>query len=112
MDILLQGGKYLTWLPFHNTEERAKLYLTDGKLFTELTDGDKSVIKTITTIRHAIAHRSQHAMSEFQRTVIGSQSLLPGEKKPAGFLRSQLRSGTVRFENYVGELGRLAGTLF
>lgn len=45
MDILLQGGKYLTWLPFQNTEERAKLYLIDGKPFTDLTDGDKSVIQ-------------------------------------------------------------------
>jgi hypothetical protein len=113
MDILLQGDKYLTWLPFHNTENRAQIYLTDGKPFTELTDGDKSIIKTITTIRHAIAHRSQHAMNEFQRTVVASHSLLRGERKPAGFLRSQLRSGTVqnRFEVYVGELGRIAVAL-
>jgi hypothetical protein len=113
MDILLQGDKYLTWLPFKHTEDRAKLYLDDGRPFTELDDGDKAVIKTIATIRHAIAHRSRHAMNEFERTVIGSRALLPGERKLAGFLRSQSRSGTVqnRFEIYVGELGRIAREL-
>jgi hypothetical protein len=27
MDILLQGQKYMTWLPFDHTEKRALLYL-------------------------------------------------------------------------------------
>jgi hypothetical protein len=109
-EILLQGGKYMAWLPFSNTENRAKLYLKDGRPFSELTNGDKSLIKTITTIRNAIAHKSPHAMGEFQRTVIGSNSLLRGEKKPASFLRSRVSSGSmqIRFEIYIGELGRLA----
>ncbi len=109
-EILLQGGKYMAWLPFSHTENRAKLYLKDGRPFSELTNGDKSLIKTITTIRNAIAHKSPHATSEFQRIVIGSHSLLRGERKPASFLRSRASSGSiqVRFEIYIGELGRLA----
>jgi hypothetical protein len=113
MEILLQGGKYLDWLPFDRTVNRAKLYLDDGKPFSELTDGDKSFIKTVTTIRHAIAHRGPHAINEFHRTVIGSQMLLPVEKRPAGYLRSQVRAGPTknRFEVYVTELARIAGDL-
>ena len=113
MDILFQGDKYMPWLPFNHTEGRAKLYLDGGRPFSELTNGDKSVIKTITTIRNAIAHKSNHALGEFQKTVIGSQPLLRGERSPPGFLRSQVSSGTVqnRFEVYIGELGRLASTL-
>jgi len=113
MDILLQGGKYMTWLPFDNTEKRAKIYLKDGRPFCELDDGDKSKMKSITVIRNAIAHKSSHAMNEFVRTVIGSQSLLRGEKKPAGYLRSQIRTGPVqnRFEVYIFELARIAQAL-
>jgi hypothetical protein len=113
MDILLQGEKYMSWLPFRHTEDRARIYLGGGRPFCDLSDGDRSIIKTITTIRHAIAHRSAHAMGEFQRTVIRSQSLLRGERMPAGYLRSQLRSGTIqnRFEVYIGELGRVAAAL-
>jgi len=85
MDIILQGDRYLTWLPFSQTEDRAKIYLKDDKPFSELTDGDKSMMRTITTIRNAIAHRSRHATSEFKRTVIGNRPMLSGEKSPAGF---------------------------
>jgi hypothetical protein len=113
IDILLQGDKYMTWLPFNNTEQRAKIYLKDGKPFSELTDGDKSMMKSITTIRNAIAHKGPHAINEFKRTVIGSQRLLPVEKSPAGFLRSQVRTGPTRnrFEVYAGELARIGAAL-
>jgi hypothetical protein len=111
MEILLQGNKYMIWLPFDNTEKRARIYLKDGKPFSDLTDGDKSMIKTITTIRHAIAHKSRHATGEFGRTVVGAQSLLRGERHPAGYLRSQTSPSVNRFEIYVGELGRIAGVL-
>jgi hypothetical protein len=113
MQILLQGDSYMDWLPFANTERRAKLYLKDGRPFCELNDGDKSIIKTITVIRNAIAHKSPHALSEFERTVIGSRSLLHYERRPAGFLRSRITSGPAQsmFEVYMGQLGKCAGLL-
>lgn len=113
MDILLQGDKYMAWLPFGHTEQRAKVFLKNGKPFSELMDGDKSMIKSITTIRNAIAHKSPHAINEFKRTVVGSQRLLPAERVPAGFLRSPVRSGPTRnrFEVYAGELARIARVL-
>ncbi len=113
MDILLRGDQYMTWLPFGQTERRASIYLKDGKPFSELTNSDKSMIRTITTIRNAIAHRSTHATDEFKKTVVGSRNLLPSEKSPAGFLRSQARAAPIRnrFEVYVSELARIAVAL-
>jgi len=113
MSILLQGGRYMTWLPFSNTEDRAKLYLKEGRPFTDLTNGDKSMIGTITTTRNAIAHKSEHAMREFNRIVIGAQALLPRERSPAGYLRSPVRasSATNRFQIYERELARIANAL-
>ncbi len=111
-DILLQRDQYLTWLPYNNTEDRAKLYLKDGRPFSDLTDGDRSTIMTITTIRNAIAHKSEHAMGQFRNKVIGSMALLPQERSPAGFLRSPVRGGQQnRFQVYVAELGRVAAAL-
>jgi hypothetical protein len=113
MAILLQGDQYLKWLPFKETERRARLYLIDGKPFTELDNGDKSVVQTINTIRNAIAHRSKYAMSEFQTKVIGSHSLLPREKNPAGYLQSRIGTdgSPTRFEVYIQVLGKVAMTL-
>jgi hypothetical protein len=113
MQILLQGNAFMNWLPFTNTVKRASLYLKDGKPFTELSDGDKSQLKTITVIRNAIAHKSPHALVEFERTVTNSLPLLLNERSPAGFLRSRITSGPAqsRFEVYMGELGRCAGLL-
>lgn len=107
-DILLQDEQYLTWLPYDRTEHRANIYLEDGKPFSELNDGDKSVLKTITTIRNAIAHQTPYATALFQKKVVGAQALLRGERKPAGFLRSQFRPAQRRFEVYAIELARIA----
>lgn len=108
--ILLQGDKYLDWLPYSKTLDRAELYLNDGKPFTDLDDGDRSVIQQVTAIRHAIAHKGGHAMAVFQRTVIGNLPLLRDDRKPAGFLRYPFRQSPAqsRFEYYVAELGRIA----
>lgn len=111
-EIVMQKQKYLTWVPFENTEDRAKLYLKDGKPFSELDGSARSSIKTIAMIRNAIAHKSAHAEKEFAK-LTGSLLLLPREKSPAGFLRSQMRSNPVqiRFEYYVYELKRIATLL-
>ncbi len=111
--ILLQGDRYLDWLPYGKTEGRAQLYLKNGRPFTSVTDGDKSQIKTVTLIRNAIAHKSEYAMKEFKHKVIGGRLLLSGETRPAGFLRSQIRASPrqLRFEVYVSELARIAASL-
>jgi hypothetical protein len=113
MQILLQGNAYMNWLPFEHTEKRAKLYLREGRPFTDLDNGDKSQLKTISVIRNAIAHRSPYALAQFQKIAIGSIPLLQNERNPAGFLRARISSAPAqtRFEVYMGQLGRCAGLL-
>jgi hypothetical protein len=108
-NILLGGDKYLAWLPYQKTKERAKLCLGEGYPFTQLDNGKESTLRTILTIRNAIAHVSDHSMSEF-RKLINTQPLLKGERKPAAYLRSKLRRGSneIRFTSYVGLLGQIA----
>lgn len=111
--ILLQGRKYNDWLPYDNTIKRAKLYLRDGKPFTLITSVDHNTLKTITFIRNAIAHKSRHALDQFHTNVVAPLPLLRDEKRPAGFLRSQLRASPrqLRFEAFINELGRIATDL-
>ena len=107
-DIVLQNDDYLKWIPFKYTESRAKLYLNGGRPFSELTDGDRSIVKTITIIRNAIAHTGPHAITNFKEKVIGASVLLPVEKRPAGFLRSQVTPAQRRFEVYMNRLAKIA----
>lgn len=111
--ILLQNNDYLDWLPYTKTESRAAIYLRNGRPFTNLSDGDRSQIKTITIIRNAIAHKSDYAIGEFKNKVIGEQPLLRNERQPAGFLRSQVRANPrqLRFEVYESQLARIASSL-
>lgn len=113
LKILNRGNDYLTWLPYANTEGRARLYLKNGRPFSELTNGDKSLLADMTRIRNAIAHKSEHASKQFQQKVIANLPLLKNEKRPAGFLRSQFRANPrqLRFEVYIGELGQIAAKL-
>lgn len=111
VEILLQDQQYLQWIPYKHTKGRAKMYLAEGRPFTDLAGGDESMIRTITTIRNAIAHSSSHAKSEFERTVIGSRALLRGERSPAGFLRTDANPAQKRFETYMLELSRIAHAL-
>ena len=63
-----------------------------------VTGGDESMIKTVITIRNAIAHSGAYAKREFERTVISSRALLRGERTPAGFLRTDANPVQKRFE--------------
>ncbi|MBJ7405939.1 MAG: hypothetical protein JHD07_22555 [Bradyrhizobium sp.] len=111
MKILLQGSVYMNWLPFEHTEKRAKLYLRDGRPFSDLDIGDRSQLKTISIIRNAIAHKSPYALAQFQKIVIGGAPMLQRERNPAGFLRSRIAPQQTRFEVHMGQLARCAGLL-
>jgi hypothetical protein len=111
MQILLQGSTYMSWLPFEHTEKRAKLYLRDGRPFSDLDMGDRSQLKTISIIRNAIAHKSPYAVAQFHKIAIGSAPLLQRERNPAGFLRSRIAPTQTRFEVHMGQLARCAGLL-
>jgi hypothetical protein len=110
MDILLQNRAYVTWLPYDETNKRAHIYLKDGKPFSDIPQSERDTMNRITLIRNAIAHQSAHAVKQFENKVISGLTLLPQERRPAGFLRSVLRAAPIqrRFEFYATELGRVA----
>lgn len=111
VDVVFQQHKYLEWLPFDKTTDRADYYLIGGRPFSDLEQPDKDAIAKIVTIRNAIAHHSRHAAKQFKIKVIQSLPLLKGEKTPSGFLRSQVQQNVNRFEAYIGQLGRIAADL-
>lgn len=114
-DVLLSNRtrQYLDWLPYDHTEERARIYLRGGRPFTDLDSADKQVIRNWLATRHAIAHVSEHALRQFQQKVVGNATLLPEERLPAGYLRSQFRTSPAmnRFELAVSEMKRIGNKL-
>lgn len=106
IDVVQNGKKYLDWIPFHFTKDRANIYFKKGHPFTGLDKNDEKTLEALHRIRNAVAHRSDHAVNIFVTHVISSLPLMAREKKPAGFLRSTFRSfpHQTRFENYLIEL--------
>lgn len=109
--IIFGRDKYLDWIPYQKTLDRAKLYLVKGRPFSNLPDQLKSDIKQISLIRHAIAHRSAHSQSEFRNTLIGNAPLRAREKTPSGFLRSRITSANNRFQVYMGKIVDIISSL-
>lgn len=111
--IVWRNEKYLDWLPYDKTCERAKTYLLGGRPFTLLTDGERSRLKNLHLIRNAIAHRSQHARHEFVRVVIANQQLPPRERTPGSYLRSVHRFDprATRFEQAMVDLKEICHRL-
>ena len=87
------GGRgYVDWLPYDNTESRARVFFRKGIPFTSSLDGnDKQRIRTFGYIRNAIAHRSDYSKRVFENRVLANQNLMRGEMSPAGYLRSVFR---------------------
>lgn len=107
-EIVFAGRPYYDWFPYDNTERIAKRFLKDGLPFT-LLNLDESVrkdvkkdIANLLIIRNVIAHQSTYSKNRFQKEIISNAlGLLPREKTPSGFLRSQFRvPDQTRFENY------------
>jgi hypothetical protein len=103
-DFVLGGRKYVNWLPFSWTEKRAHVYLRGGEPFVQLNAFDKRHMNDWMIIRNAIAHTGREARRRFTRDVLAGIPLPPRERTPAGYLRSELRPGTTRFENITSEM--------
>jgi hypothetical protein len=108
---VLGGRAYVDWLPYGAVESRAEVYLRKGRPFTELSGGQKSQIKQWHLTRNAIAHPGTHARDQFRSKVIAGMTLLPHEKTPAGFLRSQPQPNLRRFQTILREMARIGADL-
>ena len=87
-NIVYGGRSYVDWFPYEQTQRRAEMFFQRGLPFTALNDSDKNSMNQMLCIRNAIAHKSRHALTRFNRVVINERPLLSQEKTPIGYLRS------------------------
>jgi hypothetical protein len=109
-EIIMQHKKYVNWIPYDATEERAKIFFRNNNVFSSLIDSDKDTIKKAFYIRNAIAHKSKQASEKFIKHVIGNIPLTPRDSTPSGFLRTvwQISPSQTRYEFYMVELANIA----
>ena len=112
-EVVLYGRKYFNWLPYENTKKIANIFFTGGRPFTLLTKDREKHIDKCLAIRHAIAHKSRHAVNKFKDEVLAGLSLTPRDKRPKSFLRAQFSANppTIYYEQLVGELFKIANNL-
>ena len=105
--------KYVDWLPYDQTEGRAKLFFRGGRPFTVVSTTERNLLKRCSAIRNRIAHNSRHSNETFQKVVIGNLSILPRDRTPSRYLRSlfRLNPAQTRYENLAAEILRLARRL-
>jgi len=112
-DVMLGGKAYVDWLPYHHTDKRASAFFRGGQPFSNLENVEWRSLERMLTIRHAVAHQSRAARRKFEDEVIGAAPLLPGERTPAGFLRSVFRAmpPQTQYEDIAGTCALLARKL-
>jgi len=105
--------KYVDWLPYDHTAGRAELFFRGGRPFSQLSEGDRSQLKTCSIVRNAIAHKSRFSQQLFEKKVIGSTPLPPRERKPSGYLRGfgSAAPPRTRFEILLGTMLKVATVL-
>ena len=113
-EIIYAGGKYVDWLPYKFTIKRAKIFLKNGKPFTNLVRADIKVLTQISYIRNAIAHKSRHSIKMFNNNVIEDFILMPSEKTPVGFLRSLIAVSPplTRYQHYISQIVYMSRKLY
>src|SRR4030067_1133454 len=112
-DVVLGGKRYVNWLPYEETENRAKIFFRNGLPFKSLDNNEIENLKNIHCIRNALAHRSRYSMQKFEKQVVGSMPLTKREKSPGGFLKSHFRISPTqtRYENLVSEMSTIVAKL-
>lgn len=112
-DVVLSGKRYINWLPYEETEKRAKIFFRNGIPFTILKAAEKEILKKVHCMRNSLAHKSRYSLLQFERQVISSLPLIKREKTPLGFLRSQFRisPSQTRYENLINEIDSIARKL-
>lgn len=113
-EVVYGGRSYVDWFPYDRTLKLADVFYRSGRPFSDFDRSDKHELDKLLKLRNAIAHSSSHAKREFERHVIESTPLMPRERTPAGFLRSQILSlstSQTRFQNFMIEMAGFANKL-
>lgn len=103
-DRMLKGErKYLDWLPFRLTSDRASIYFRGQTPFSVVGPTDIALLEELGRIRNALAHQSAHSLDIFSRFVVGAINIRPRDKYPPRYLRSVLRlePRQTRLQNYM-----------
>jgi hypothetical protein len=83
------GRKYVDWIPFDFTNDRAKAFLSAGLPFSELPNAQVRALERTFKIRNAIAHSSSHSSRVFKKEFVDGQNLPRWQHRPGGYLRGQ-----------------------
>lgn len=94
-DVVLQGRRYVEWLPYDKTLALAEAHLRGGRPFADLSLTRRQELEEWRLVRHAIAHSSRSAAQAFERKVLARVFLPPSQRNPVGYLRSQARINPV-----------------
>jgi len=91
-DLVLSGRRYVDWLPYKLTRDRADLFFVAARPFSRMDGPGRrqllDVLDRAVVLRNAVAHKSHHAIARFEKEVLHGTPMTPRERKPAGFLRS------------------------
>ncbi|MDJ0508585.1 MAG: hypothetical protein QNJ64_04920 [Crocosphaera sp.] len=105
--VILGGQRYLDWLPYEKTIERAKIFFHDGVPFTNIDSDQKNNLRYYHRIRNAIAHKSPKSQAYFNK-IIQNLPLLSSPRTPAGYLRSKPRRQETQYEIASAQLIQIA----
>lgn len=101
---ILNNNSYLSW-NIRNTQNRAAQYFQNGDPFNSVIGSFRLTIKDITTIRNAIAHRSDFARNNFRSLIRRELTYIPRGITPGRFLlTSENNSGDIYLKYYCDQL--------
>lgn len=103
--------RYVDWLPYRLTRDRAKAFLSRGQPFASLTDRQALPLERIRIVRNALAHGGDHAMRQFHNTFTDGLSLPADQRRPAGYLRGQHAVNQTRFAYLLADAVGVAKSL-
>lgn len=111
--VLKPGRSHLDWLPYHHTQDRARVFLRQGRPFCELDAQTVETMRRWTVVRNRIAHDSREAEASFKKHILNEYPLPARRRNPVGFLRQvvQVAPDTSRFEVVLGEMAMIARDL-
>lgn len=114
--IIFNNKNWVDWLPYEKTIKLAEIYFLNGYPFSTVgfinlkkdkidIGNAQKLLMEISIIRNAIAHQSSHSKKQFLKS-IENYTLLPQDKTPTGFLRSNFRinPNQNRFQNFELEI--------
>lgn len=104
--ILKGTSGYFSIMPVEQLQKVAKVYLRDGRPFTELSPAIKGEVSKAYAIRNHIAHRSPETQLKYQNQVVNLATLPRVSFIPGYYLRSYQTAQITYFDHHVSELGR------